>query len=98
MKKNPIYALTFAVVATALFLKANSGTLKDMSDIALANVEALAQSEETYYENRYPLTVICGAFISEGIIWDTTCTKTVITCQGGGYGCSPLPCLAHQRN
>ena len=45
MKKNPIYALTFAVVATALFLKANSGTLKDMSDIALANVEALAQSE-----------------------------------------------------
>lgn len=45
MKKNPIYALTFAVVATALFLKANSGTLKDMSDIALANVEALASSE-----------------------------------------------------
>ena len=45
MKKNLIYVLTFFAVATALFLKANSGTQRYMSDIALANVEALASSE-----------------------------------------------------
>lgn len=45
MKKNLIYVLTFFAVATALFLKANLGTQRYMSDIALANVEALASSE-----------------------------------------------------
>ena len=100
MKKNIIKSIMVAVFAifagyNVYLANANNNIL---TDTMLANVEALAQSEETYYENRYPLTVICGAFISEGIIWDTTCTKTVITCQGGGYGCSPLPCLVHQRN
>lgn len=85
-------------VAAALFAgysayEAQNGN--DITNFALANVEALAQSGEYEYPNGAPYSFICGA--STGKYWwgETKCSRTVITCQGGGTGCNTSKCPLH---
>lgn len=67
MKKSIMFATAMIVVAGTLFTKANKET--KMSDTVLANVEALAQSEET--EKIY----CCGNVGTCMIVYDSSFNK-----------------------
>lgn len=77
-----------------------SNQLNAMSEVVLANVEALAGSEDgTYdYPDGYPLISKCGVLIEDGWLFDTVCEVTIISCQGGGNGCNEQKCPSHRRD
>ena len=101
MKKNIIKSTMIAAVAIFAGYNVYQANVKteELSDIMMANVEALAQNESGSkdYPDRYPLTMKCGVMIDDGWLWDTTCQVTIITCQGGGSGCTSAPCPVHPR-
>ena len=95
LKPITIAAFTFIAGYNVYLANVDNYTL---TDAMLANVEALAQDEDNYYDKRYPLTMKCGVMIDDGWLCDTTCEVTIITCQGGGSGCTPSPCPVHPRS
>lgn len=69
----------------------------ELSELALANVEALAQSEGGDYEFKdgYPYSTTCNVAIGTGIFGTKRCKVEVIVCQGGGTGCNSKKCPVH---
>ena len=64
----------------------------------MLNVEALSDEEgvSSYqYPEGYVKTYPCGANIMTSDTTSVPCSKTCITCPGGGLGCDPKPCPEH---
>ena len=98
-----IISTIIALALTGLIVEINSNHEYELSELQLANIEALSQSESEggsggfEYPNGYPFTTICNVAIGTGGIFNTVqrCKVTVITCQGGGSGCNSKPCPVH---
>ena len=85
-------------VAAALFVgysayEAQNGN--DITNFALANVEALAEGGEYEYPDGAPYSFTCGIATSEGFWGENKCARRVVTCQGGGRGCNSSKCPSH---
>ncbi len=61
-----------------------------INSLMLENIEALADSEGSDHSKDQPFVITCNTPYLNG-----ACTSTVITCQGGGSGCTPRPCSIH---
>ena len=66
-------------------------------ELALANVEALAQSEGGDYEFKdgYLYSTTCNVAIGSSFLGTKRCKVEVIVCQGGGSGCNSKKCPVH---
>lgn len=87
-------------VAAALFAgySAYSGqNSNELSDVALINVEALAQSGDYEYPDGLPVRSVCGVVVSVGTFFDTKCSRIITECQGGGSGCNSSKCPHHDK-
>lgn len=96
-KKLLVGILFFAMILSgvSLFFSLQSTPI---SNLMLANIEALANDEELSggesefsSPTGFPYTIVCNVAISD----KRRCKATVITCQGGGTGCNPRPCPVH---
>lgn len=94
--------LSFIVAgSTALGLvltKYLSHPKNQMSDLGLANVEALANSEGGgfQYPNGAAIITDCNVAIGTTIFGlHQRCKVTVVICQGGGTGCNSRICPVH---
>lgn len=66
---------------------------KKANSLLLQNVEFLDNPEtSTGHEKDQPLKFRCGAPLNGG---HDICKFMVISCQGGGSGCTPRPCSVH---
>ena len=84
MKKKISKMIVIAVVAICAGIgvyQAQQTNIK-MSDLAMSNVEALANDENEEFEspNGQPYSFKCG--VKTGVF--QTCQATIITCQSGG--------------
>ncbi len=98
MKKNFIKAAFVAAFASIAGYGVYTSQQKvEMSDLAKANVEALAQSEGNNFEytNGYPYSTTCNVAIGSNFWGTQRCKVEVIVCQGGGSGCNPKKCPVH---
>ena len=98
MKKNILKAtLVAAFGLIAGFNVYNSQKSDVMSELALANVEALAQSEGGDYEFKdgYLYSTTCNVAIGSSFLGTKRCKVEVIVCQGGGSGCNSKKCPVH---
>jgi hypothetical protein len=65
----------------------------DTSNLLLTNIEVFAgggESDDGRIDNAMEHTFQCGAPIN-----GSACTTTVISCPGGGIGCTPRKCPYH---
>ena len=64
-----------------------------MSDLAMSNIEALANDEKGEFEspNGQAYSFKCG--VKTGVF--QSCQATIVTCQSGGSGCNSRRCPAH---
>lgn len=68
----------------------------NISALSMANVEALANEESKFeYPDGYPYSSTCNVAIGSSIWGTKRCKVEVITCQGGGTGCTPKDCPSH---
>lgn len=97
MKKTLKSALAMAVILIAGYGVYTSQPETELSELALANVEALAQSESGDYEFKdgYPYSTTCNVAIGTGFWGTKRCKVEVIVCQGGGSGCNSKKCPVH---
>jgi len=96
--KKPVKLILMLVVAlTGGYSAYTSQQKHELSDLALANVEALAQNEGGNYEFKdgYPYSTTCNVAIGKGIFGIKRCKVEVIVCQGGGTGCNSKKCPVH---
>ena len=95
MKKN-IYKIAIVAVIAAItgigVYQVRQANI-EMSDLAMSNVEALANNENEEFEspNGQAYSFKCG--VKTGIF--QTCQSTIVTCQSGGKGCNPRKCPVH---
>ena len=75
---------------------------ESLSDLVLANVEALAGGENGKYDYDDGLAIVseCGVSLGTEDFWGHVekCTVTVIFCQGGGSGCNEEDCPTHRNS
>lgn len=88
--------MTKTALPLVVALSAGYGVYK-LSELALANVEALAQSEGGDYEFKdgYLYSTICNVAIRSSFLGTKRCKVEVIVCQGGGSGCNSKKCPVH---
>lgn len=88
--------MTKTALALVVALSAGYGVYK-LSELALANVEALAQSEGGDYEFKdgYLYSTTCNVAIGSSFLGTKRCKVEVIVCQGGGSGCNSKKCPVH---
>ena len=95
MKKNYLkIALVSAFAMAAGYNVYSSQKEVNLSEMALANIEAIANDEnggDYEYSDGQPYVSECG--VKVGIF--QYCKATVISCQGGGKGCNPKGCPQH---
>ena len=87
MKRNLIMAV-FAVAVIGGINVFNAQESEPLSDIALANVEALAENE-SIYDYKQPKTVVCD--MQEGP-WHTGAVERICVFCAVPYSCTPMPC------
>lgn len=87
-------AMAAVVAAVAGYVTYQNQTKEiGMSELALANVEALAQNEGGNFEypTGKPYVFACG--VKTGVFQH--CQAMIVTCQGGGSGCNSRTCPMH---
>ena len=87
-------AMVTVVAAVAGYVTYQNQTKEiGMSELALANVEALAQNEGGNFEypTGKPYVFACG--VKTGVFQH--CQAMIVTCQGGGSGCNSRTCPMH---
>ena len=89
--KIAIVAVVAAVAGTVTYQNQTKEVV--MSELALANVEALAQNEGSNFEypTGKPYVFACG--VKTGVFQH--CQAMIVTCQGGGSGCNSRTCPMH---
>ena len=99
MKRKILLGSMLFVVTFSVFTISYSLKTVTLSELLLANIEALTSNEdlsggesEFISPSGYPYTIVCNVAISD----KRRCKATVITCQGGGVGCNPRPCPVHR--
>ena len=89
--KTRIIKVTFvaaiAMVSAINAFKANKN--EAVSDIALANLEALNDDEMSIYDYKQPKTVVCD--LVEGP-WHTGAVERICEFCAVPYTCTPMPC------
>jgi hypothetical protein len=94
MKKKDFGIFGIAVVGAAMVFNTNiSLSSSTLSDVALANVEALAQKEDAKpYESVTEETQACLLNLGGG--WFTNSVEIVCVVRGDGVysSCTPVPC------
>ena len=97
-RPNAYKQMTKTALALVVALSAGYGVYKSkLSELALANVEALAQSEGGDYEFKdgYLYSTTCNVAIGSSFLGTKRCKVEVIVCQGGGSGCNSKKCPVH---
>lgn len=96
MKKFLFSAAVVAAMAIG-YTFSYSDSEPALSDIELANVEALADNEGDFeYPTGHPYSTTCNVAIGKNFFGGTTkCKVEVIICQGGGAGCNSKKCPVH---
>ncbi len=97
MKQMTKTALALVVALSAGYGVYTSQQKSELSELALANVEALAQSEGGDYEFKdgYLYSTTCNVAIGSSFLGTKRCKVEVIVCQGGGSGCNSKKCPVH---
>ena len=94
MKKMFLVPLAFAAVVAAGYVSYGAYSPQSEEDaLLLENVEALTKGDVT--GNTHPKSMEshfkCGVPMGGG----SSCTTEVISCPGGGTGCTPRKCPIH---
>lgn len=79
------------------FAKSATTQNDGLSDLEIANAEALAEEEGGTFEfsNGYPYITKCNVVIGSNWLGNKYCKVEVIICQGGGSGCNSKKCPSH---
>ena len=89
MKKTVIAAAIVASVGLSAYLGFRPDPTSTLTEIQLANAEALSNIDYDYStgkENRF----LCGGSLASG-----SCQFMVVSCEGGGAGCNRRRCPVH---
>lgn len=89
MKKSLIAVTVVAAVGLSAYLGLRPDPTSSLTELLLANTEALSNDEYDYStgkENRFH----CGGPVASG-----SCQFMVVSCEGGGAGCNVRRCPVH---
>ncbi|MBD5324993.1 MAG: hypothetical protein HDS02_09270 [Bacteroides sp.] len=89
MRKKIMAAAAVAAVGISAYLGFGQKAEPTLTELQLANAEALSNNEYDYStgkENRFH----CGGPVASG-----SCQFMVVSCEGGGAGCNVRRCPVH---
>ena len=94
MKKKVTLLCAVAAMGIAAAVGVSLQNRAQLSDVALANIEALASGEASIGSVGHETLCNVGGINMGGVIIGG-CSATIVWCDGQGEGCTPVACPKH---
>lgn len=94
MKKKVTLLCAVAAMGIAAVAGVSLQNRAQLSDVALANIEALASGEASIGSVGHETLCNVGGINMGGVIIGG-CSATIVWCDGQGEGCTPVACPKH---